>query len=369
MQTLLLVALTAGGIGAMATVFPQQDWEVAAPASVGLDADRLNAAAAWLAARTGDDGVHQLGIVRHGRLVWQGDRIDEVHGVWSLTKSFTSTALGLLIDDGKCSLETRAADVVPALAEHYPEVTLRHLATMTSGYRAVGDELKGTYLHGPSTTPFDPSPEPLFAPGTHYAYWDSAMNLFGLVLTKLAGEPLDELIARRIAKPVGMDPKQWRWGSFGEVDGLRVNGGSGNSSKHVQIATRQILRFGLLFLNRGRWEGQQVLPEDWIAAATSPQVPADLPLGGPAAIDGRGVYGFNWWVNAPGADGRLKWLGAPAGTFAASGFNNNDLFVIPAWDMVVCRLGLDESQRKIEDEVYGEFLRQIGEAITPAHPE
>jgi CubicO group peptidase (beta-lactamase class C family) len=360
---MIYLASQADGATADPAVFPGTEWAVATPESQGLDSARLNAAVNWLAARAGDDGVRQLGIVRHGRLVWQGDRIDAVHGVWSLTKSFTSTALGLLIDDGKCSLETRAATVLPALAAAYPDVTLRHFTTMTSGYRAVGDEPKGTYLHGPSATPFDPSPEPLFAPGTHYAYWDSAMNLFGLVLTKLAGEPLEQLVRRRIAEPVGMDPKRWKWGDFGAVDGLRVNGGSGNSGKHLQISCRELLRFGLLYLNRGEWAGERLISESWVATATAVQVPLATPLGGPAAIDGRGVYGCNWWVNGTGADGQRKWPGAPADAFAASGFNNNDLFILPGWDMVVCRLGLDEGQQKIEDEVYGEFLRQLGEAV------
>ncbi len=151
------------------------------------------------------------------------------------------------------------------------------------------------------------------------------MNLFGLVLTKLAGEPLDQLLARRVARPLGIDPAQWRWGDFGVVDGLRINGGSGNADHHVRISTRQLLRFGLLYLHRGRWGERQVLSSAWVATATTPQVPVDLPLGGPAGIDGRGVYGCNWWVNEPGAEGRPKWPGAPLGTFAASGFNNNEL--------------------------------------------
>ena len=76
-------------------------------------------------------------------------------------------------------------EIVPELKPLYPEVTLRHFTTMTSGYRARGDDKPPSgYLHGPSGTPFDPM-EPLFKPGEKYAYWDSAMNLFGLVLTLL----------------------------------------------------------------------------------------------------------------------------------------------------------------------------------------
>ena len=86
---------------------------------------------------------------------------------------------------------------------------------------------------------------------------------------------------------------------------------------------------------------------------------------------GRGVYGLNWWVNDTGADGQRKWPGAPPSTFAASGYNNNDVFVIPEWNMVVVRLGLDEKDVKISDKVYGEFLRHIGLALngTDERPE
>ncbi|MBM4029825.1 MAG: hypothetical protein FJ280_31160, partial [Planctomycetes bacterium] len=122
------------------TVFPAQDWQPATPESQGLDPARLQAAADYLRENAGPDGVNELMIVRHGYLVWQGPNIDNVHGVWSATKSFTSTVLGLLIDDGKAALDTRAKEFMPALAAPCPEVTLRHLTTMTSGCRATNDE-------------------------------------------------------------------------------------------------------------------------------------------------------------------------------------------------------------------------------------
>ena len=136
-----------------------------------------------------------------------------------------------------------------------------------------------------------------------------------------------------------------------------VNGGAGNHDKHVKISARELARLGHLFLNRGRWGERQVLGASWVDAATSVQVPASTPLGHrESGIDGRGVYGLNWWVNGIGPDGTRKWPGAPAGTFAASGFNNNDLFVIPEWRMVVVRLGLDQARHEITDAEYGTFL-------------
>jgi hypothetical protein len=91
------------------------------------------------------------------------------------------------------------------------------------------------------------------------------------------------------------------------------------------------------------------------------QVPADLPWAQPASkIDGRGRYGFNWWVNGVGAGGQRKWPAAPPDTFAAIGFNNNVCLVLPAWQMVVARTGLDGS---VDDAVWNRFLGELGKAV------
>jgi CubicO group peptidase (beta-lactamase class C family) len=272
--------------------------------------------------------------------------------------------LGLLIDDGKCTLDTRARDFVPELTDKYPDVTLRHFATMTSGYRAVGDEPRGSYRHGPSETPLRPGPEPLFAPGEKYAYWDSAMNMFGLVLTRIAGEPLEQYFKRRIADPIGMNRQVWDWGDYATVDGIVVNGGSGNAGKHLFISAREMARFGHLFLNQGVWRDRHLISRSWVDTATAVEVPASLPWAQPESeIDGRGVYGMNWWRNGLKANGDREWPGAPDKTFAASGHNNNRLFVIPDWEMVVVRLGLDQVDIKISSRVWGRFLELIGESM------
>lgn len=357
-----LLALVA--VRAAEVVFPGATWERATAESQGLDGAKLQAAVTRLDKTIGKDGVRELVVVRHGRMIWSGDDIDKVHGVWSFTKVFTSTALGLLIDDGKCALETKAASVVPAMRAVFPEVTLRHFATMTSGYRAVGDEPQGSYVHGPSVTPFAPGPEPLFAPpGSRFAYWDSAMNQFANVLTKIAGESLEELVQRRIADPIGMNRAKWDWGDWKKVDGLVVNGGAGNKSGALKISAREAARFGLLMLNRGRWGDRQLLSDRWVDEATRVQVPADVAPGYPArATSGPGEYGFNWWVNGVRADGTRKWPGAPPRTHAALGHNNNACFVIPEWDMVIVRLGLDGSAG---DAVWSAFLGAVGEAVKP----
>lgn len=361
----LLVVMSAYAHGEV--VFPGEHWEETSPEAQSLDSAKLSAAVEYLKQNSGRDGVQELVIIRNGRLVWKGENIDRMHGIWSCTKSFTSTVLGLLIEDGKCTLDTPAQQFVPELSTHFPHVTLRHFTTMTSGYRAVGDEPKGSYLHGPSSTPFLPSDSPLFAPpGSRYAYWDSAMNMFGFVLTRAASEPLESLFKRRIADPIGMHAEAWDWGDFATVNGMVVNGGSGNSGKQIVISAREMARLGHLFLNGGNWNGNQLITSEWIDAATSVQVPAQTPLGHPESnIDGRGVYGFNWWTNGVQPDGKRIWPTAPTKTFAASGHNNNKLFVIPAWKMVIVRLGLDQKDGKISNAVWSEFVRMVGQARTP----
>jgi len=344
-----------------AAAFPGKDWELASPESQGVDSAKLSEAITLLDRTIGSNGVHELLIVRNGRMIWHGDNIDKVHGIWSFTKVFTSTSLGLLIDDGKCTLDTKAKDILPAMAATYPEVTLRHFTTMTSGYRAVGDET-GSYKHGASLTPFDPNPKPLFTPpGSHFAYWDSAMNQYANVLTHIAGESLEDLFKRRIADPIGMNRARWDWGDWGKVDGLVVSGGSGNKSGPMKISAREAARLGLLFLNRGKWNGKQLISERWVTEATRVQVPATVPHGfAERAKSGPGEYGFNWWVNGIQPDGQRKFPGAPPNTYCGAGHNNNYCFVIPEWNMVIVRLGLDGSAG---DRVWSDFLAKVGESV------
>ena len=148
---------------------------------------------------------------------------------------------------------------------------------------------------------------------------------------------------------------------YATVDGVIVNGGSGNGNKHIFISAREMARFGLLFLNHGRWNGRQLVPESWVAEATRVHVPRTMPWAQPESeIDGRGVYGFNWWRNGLKSDGARKFPDAPEGTFWASGHNNNKCFMIPEWDMVIVRLGLDG---KAKDEVWNGFLAKVGESL------
>lgn len=99
--------------------------------------------------------------------------------------------------------------------------------------------------------------------------------------------------------------------------------------------------------------------------ATVPQVPKNLPDGfRRGGIGGAGAYGFNWWANGEVANGKRLWPDVPRSAFAARGYNNNRLWVIPKWEVVVVRLGLDQKEKPLTDEIANEFLRRLGEALT-----
>ena len=204
-------------------------------------AQELTAPLAYLKSVCGKDGINKVVILKGNRVLFKGDESETVQNVWSCTKSFTSTVLGLLIEEGKCTLDTRVMDFLPELREIYPDLTFRHLATMTSGYKAKGDD--PAQGHGQTTTPFLPDPEPLSEPGKEYRYWDLAMNIFAAALTKVAGESVEGLFKRKIADPIGMDPGKWDWKDFGEIGGTIVNGGAGNQNRGIFISASEMARF------------------------------------------------------------------------------------------------------------------------------
>ena len=356
----VLVAVTANRAAtAEDMVFPGQSWKEGSPESQDVDSAKLKEAVAWLERNVPHDGVKRLVIVRNGRMIRRGPEADRRQRVWSVTKAFTSTAHGLLIDDDKCTLDTLARDHNPALAAHYPTVTLRHLATMTSGIDGVG----GSYdcdAEGrcDANALVDPLP-PFFAPGTKYQYWDEATQQYGFVLTKIAGEPLHDLLERRILGPIGIQEVGW------QPDGTKK---VPNWTGGIEITASDLARFGHLFLNRGRWNGRQLISADWVDAATSVQVPSSIPDALPTSSrKGSGVYGYHWWPNGTRPDGTRLWPDAPHGTYARSGHNNNHVFVLPTWSMVIARLGLDGRKNSggfpIPGATYNEFFKRVGAAI------
>ncbi len=336
------------------TVFPGDEWDVVSPESEGIDPCAMEDALAYLKSKCFEDGLNEVLIVRRGRVVYAGPDVHRKHNIYSCTKSFTSTVLGLLIDEGKCSLNSPAWNWEPLLKASYEAVTLRHFATMTSGYNAVGDTRWEGESADWSWTPYDPG-QPLFRPGTAYAYWDEAMMMFGRCLTRIAGESLKSIMDRRIGRAIGLG--DWQWGNEGSIDGIPIN----NGCTGILMNAGQLARFGHLFLNEGNWDGQQLIPRTWVEEATRARVPEDLPVAPTdrSGTRGSGSYGYNWWVTG----GLSPLPDVPARTYYASGLNHNVCFVVPEWEMVFVRMGDDRNPPEGKHIVWNEFLKRFSGAI------
>ncbi|MCP4256680.1 MAG: serine hydrolase [Planctomycetes bacterium] len=353
---LLLVLLSSQVAWTGQMVFPGAAWEETSPESQNIDSTKLKIAVEYLREHSGSNGIKRLVIIRNGQLIWKGPEAYKRQRVWSVTKAFTSTAHGLLIEDGKCELETLAKDYNPKdLAEYYPNVTLRHLATMTSGYDGVG----GSYdfddqRRGDQNALVGPLP-PFFKPGTKYQYWDEATQQYGYVLTKIAGESLHSYLKRRIFTKIGITGTDWEPDSTGKVP---------NWTGGLVISASDLARFGHLFLNKGNWAGKQLVSASWVSEAISVQVPASIPDAlESSGRKGSGVYGYHWWPNGITPRSKRRWSNAPLCTYSRSGYNNNDLFIIPAWNMVIVRLGMDQREDEITAAEYSVFLKKVGEAV------
>jgi CubicO group peptidase (beta-lactamase class C family) len=257
-------------------------------------------------------------------------------------------------------LETFCCEHEPLLEDSYPGVKLVHFVTMTSGYDAVG--FSATHAHDNGRGDWGPDPcrpdTPLFPPATKFCYHDEAMFMLGRVLTRIAAETMRSILKRRITDQIGMG--DWGWPTKGQVEGMDLDQGCGG----VVVSAEQLARWGHLFLNHGSWMGRQLVSRAWVEQATRNQVPTALGviLDKSRQIDGRGRYGYNWWVNGVRPDGSRKYPDAPSSMYWASGYNNNVCFVISDWSMVIVRTGMSGSPNNVE-EIWNSFFKKLRAAL------
>ena len=155
-RLLLTLAVTSLSIPNIAFAADVGPFESATPDSQGINQSDLQKALNFIVQNAGKDGISKTIVLRNGKAIYAGDKVDVIHNVYSVTKSFTSTALGLLIEENKISLDTPICEIDAQYCQRYPNVTFRHLSTMTSGYNADGEnrwgeESKDLYL--PLTPP------------------------------------------------------------------------------------------------------------------------------------------------------------------------------------------------------------------------
>jgi CubicO group peptidase (beta-lactamase class C family) len=355
-------------------VFPGERWKTATPDSQGVDAAVLQQAISNFDLNAGGVGTDEMVIIRNGYMIWKGTASENPHALYSATKTFTTTILGLLLQDG--AIPTLAAEVV----DHYPSLddvhadyqamTFQQLASMTSGYDGINGDCWQLYQQGAYTeydacilTFTDPGP-PLFVPGTAFKYHDPAVHLLGYVMTHISGSSLEEIFMARIGEEIGMRSFAWtNYGATDELGGLIFNnpaGTPGTNQGGIITAAEDVARFGLLYLKRGSWNGRQLLLQQWVDEATRNQVPVELDQYS-SSFDHRGSYGYMWYTNDIGVSGSRRWPSAPPKAFTSIGVSRNFCFIIPEWNMVIVRLSpyATSSMTDFGDPVWEAFFNQL----------
>jgi CubicO group peptidase (beta-lactamase class C family) len=233
--------------------------------------------------------LHSMMLLRHGHVVaegwWAPYRAELLHNMFSLSKSFTSTAIGLAIAEGKLSLDDQVISFFPEEAPARPSANLaamkvRHLLCMGTGH-AVDSFSPPFRYENQNWTRFILQQDVPYEPGTHFVYNSGATYLLSAILQKATGETLLDYLTPRLFKPLNIEGATWE----SSPQGINTGGWG------LSVKTEDIAKFGQLYLQRGQWNGVQLIPETWVEEATSKQIDnGDDPLN-----DWNQGYGYQFW--------------------------------------------------------------------------
>lgn len=240
------------------------------------------------------DAIHSFMLVRHSHVVaegwWSPFGPEIPHTLFSLSKSFTSTAVGLAISEGKLNLNDQILKFFPEDAPADPSPNLRamrvrDLLAMSTGQHSnevakIQLDLPGEWTKEFLALPVD------HKPGTYWYYNTPATYMLSAIVQKVTGQTVHDYLLPRIFEPLGMGDPVWEKSSQGIC-----LGGYG-----LSVRTEDIARFGLLYLNHGKWNGKQLVPAEWVAAATSRQASN----GSDPDSDWEQGYGYQFWITRHG---------------------------------------------------------------------
>src|SRR5437660_1113364 len=240
------------------------------------------------------DQLHSFMLLRHGHVVaegwWSPYDAATPHMLYSLSKSFTSTAVGLAIGEGNLSLDDQVLKAFPEDAPADPSDNLKAMRVRDLLRMATGHQTEPTLWSWHGEPPggqgtswariFLGHPVP-FKPGTHFLYNSAATYMASAMVQKATGMTVFDYLHPRLFDPLGIENPVWG----NSPQGITL-GGVG-----LLIRTEDIARFGTLYLHKGMWQGRQLVPAEWVAAATSLQIAN----GSNPESDWDQGYGYQFW--------------------------------------------------------------------------
>jgi CubicO group peptidase (beta-lactamase class C family) len=292
--------------------------------------------------------LHSIMLLRHGAVVaegwWLPYRPAERHMLFSLSKSFTSTAIGLAVAEGRLSVDDPVLkffpqDVTRKVSPNLAAMKVHHLLAMSTGH---DQDITDASLR--SRNPFkaflaQPVAHP---PGSHFVYNTAASFMLSAILQKLTGQTLVEYLAPRLFEPLGIQDVFW------DSHPIGVNfGGFG-----LYLTTEEIARFGQLYLQQGRWKGKQLVPADWVAEATRKHTDN----GSDPASDWEQGYAYQFW--------RCR----PSGVYRGDGAFGQYCVIMPEQDAVLAITGGMAEMQPLLSLAWEKLLPGMLPGALPANP-
>lgn len=299
----------------------------------------------------GDNEIHSYVIVRHGKIIsegwWNPYGKELRHVMFSVSKSFTSVGVGLAIAENKLSLTDKVASFFPeslpdTLSSYMRDMTVEDLLTMSTGmdtdplFQAMGgaNDWPNVFL----------STHVQHEPGTIFKYNNMATFMLSAIVQKATGETLFDFLKPRLFEPLGITQATWDERPAGVTLG----------AIGLRIPSNDMAKFGQLLLQKGNWNGKQLIPEAWIEAATSKHIDSNDP-GNTNPIESNDWaqgYGYQFW--------RSRY-----NSYRADGLGGQFILVLPEKDAVVV---LTASSRVTQDElnvVWENLLPAMGDESLP----
>ena len=293
--------------------------------------------------------LHSFMLVRHGHVIaegwWKPESAEKPHVLWSLSKSFTSTAVGLAAAEGKLRVDDPVLKFFPSetpadASENLKAMRVRDLLSMSGGHDT---EPKFKIEDGPSVKEFLAHPVP-HVPGTWFRYNTPGTYMLSAIVTKATGQSVLDFLKPRLFEPLGIENPEWG----ATAEGFNF-GGYG-----LFLRTEDIAKFGQLYLQKGKWNGKQLLPEKWVEDATSKQVDNDKAPSG-MNPDWRQGYGYQFWRCQHNA-------------FRGDGRDGQICLVMPEQDAVIAITAKTGQMQTELDLVWEKLLPAFQKVALPANP-
>jgi hypothetical protein len=302
------------------------------------------------AVKTSNLELHSLMLLRHGHVIaegwWKPYAPELPHMLFSLSKSFTSSAIGLLIDAGTIRLDDAVISFFPndlplKISPKLQAMKVKHLLCMASGH---ADDPTNSSGIGESENWIKTilEQEITFEPGTHFLYNSGASFLLSAIVQKVTGLTLLEYLKPRLLEPLGIEGATWA----SNLQGINFGGWGHN------LTTEDIAKFGQLYVQKGVWNEQRILSENWVAQATSSQISN----GSKPTSDWQQGYGYQFWRCQHGA-------------YRGDGAFGQYCVVMPAQDAVLVITSAVADMQMVLDLVWQHVLPNLNSSITESKPD